>query len=118
MPMHATAIGKALLAWAPDDVQDDVLAQRLRRCSPRTIVNRDVLRTQLAEVVERGVAFEYEESAVGITCVAAVVLGPGEEPVAGISVTGPISRFHPARHADAVRAAAAGVAATFARRRR
>src|SRR3954451_11599922 len=47
MPMHATAIGKALLAWSPAHVQEEVFAERLRRCSPRTIVNRTVLRRQL-----------------------------------------------------------------------
>lgn len=118
MPMHATAIGKALLAWSPAAVQEEVLAGRLRRCSPRTVVNRTVLRRQLEEIVERGVAFEYEESAVGITCVAAPVLGVDDEPLAGISVTGPVGRFQPARHASAVHAAAAGVAATLARRAR
>jgi DNA-binding IclR family transcriptional regulator len=116
MPLHATAIGKALLAWAPGPVQDEVLAERLRRCSPRTIVNRAVLRQQLHDVVERGVAFEYEESAVGITCVAAPVLGVHDEVLAGISVTGPVGRFQPTRHASAVHAAAAGIAATLARR--
>lgn len=116
MPLHATAIGKALLAWAPEQVQEDVLAARLRRCSPRTVVNRTVLRQQLHEVVERGVAFEYEESAVGITCVAAPVLDVHDDVIAGISVTGPIGRFQPTRHANAVHAAAAGIAATIARR--
>lgn len=116
MPLHATAIGKALLAWAPPEVQDEMLAQRLRRCAPRTIVNRTVLRQQLHEVAERGVAFEYEESAVGITCVAAPVLDVHDQALAGISVTGPVGRFQPDRHAHAVQAAAAGVSATLARR--
>ena len=76
-----------------------------------------MLRRQLDDVVERGVAFEHEESAVGITCVAAPVLGTGDDlALAGISVTGPVGRFQPARHASAVHAAAAGIAATLARR--
>jgi len=116
MPLHATAIGKALLAWAPEQVQEDVLAASLHRCSPRTVVNRNVLRQQLRDVVERGVAFEYEESAVGITCVAAPILDIHDVVVAGISVTGPVGRFQPARHASAVHAAAAGITATMARR--
>lgn len=116
MPLHATAIGKALLAWAPDRLQDEVLSRRLRRCSPRTVVNRAVLRRQLDDVVEQGVAFEYEESAPGITCVAAPVLVTDDEALAGISVTGPVGRFQPARHASAVHAAAAGIGLTLARR--
>jgi DNA-binding IclR family transcriptional regulator len=87
MPLHATAIGKTLLAWAPREVQDEVLAKRLRRCSPRTIVNRVVLRQQLCEVLASGVAFEHEESAIGVACVAAPVLGPQG------SVVGPYPRI-------------------------
>lgn len=74
------------------------------------------LRVAGADIVERGVAFEYEESAVGITCVAAPVLDIHDEVVAGISVTGPVGRFQPTRHASAAHAAAAGIAATMARR--
>jgi hypothetical protein len=33
-----------------------------------------------------------------------------------VSVTGPVHRFHPERHADAVRAAASGIAAMLAHR--
>lgn len=116
MPLHATAIGKALLAWSPEQVREEVLSSRLPRTSARTIVNRKVLRQQLHDIVEHGIAFEHEESAIGITCVAAPVLDELDQAVAGISVTGPVGRFQPARHAQAVQAAAAGIAATLARR--
>ena len=68
-------------------------------------------------MIESGTAYEYEESAPGIVCVAAPVLDVNDRILAAISVTGPISRFAPDRHATAVKAAAAGVAATLARRR-
>lgn len=116
MPLHATAVGKALLAFSPTEVQDEVLSGRLRRCAPRTIVNRAVLRQQLKDVVERGVAFEHEESAVGITCVAAPVFGIDDELLAGISVTGHVSRFNPDRFATAVHATASGISAMVVRR--
>jgi DNA-binding IclR family transcriptional regulator len=66
--------------------------------------------------METGTAFEYEESAVGLVCVAAPVLDPEDQAIAAISVTGPSIRFHPEEHANSVRAAAAGIAATLARR--
>lgn len=116
MPLHATAIGKALLAHAPDDVQRAVLAGPLARHSPRTITAPGILRQQLDAVVESGVAFEYEESAVGLVCVAAPILDRDDRVVAALSVTGPVTRFRPANHAASVHAAAAGVAATLARR--
>ncbi|MDI3388527.1 IclR family transcriptional regulator [Streptomyces sp. B-S-A8] len=116
MPLHATAIGKVLLAHAPAEVREATLRGPLDRKAPRTITNVDVLSRQLADVVTSGVAFEYEESAVGIVCVAAGVFDPSDEVVAAVSVTGPVHRFQPARHAGSVRAAAAGISATLGRR--
>jgi DNA-binding IclR family transcriptional regulator len=116
MPLHATAIGKVLLAHAPAEVRDRVLGAVLPRLAPRTTTNVDVLRAQLGVVLEKAVAFEHEESAVGITCVASPIFNAHDVVVAAVSVTGPVTRFHPANHASAVRAAAAGIAATIARR--
>jgi DNA-binding IclR family transcriptional regulator len=116
MPLHATAIGKALLAHGPEDIRTKVLTQPLGRHSARTITSAEVLARQLEEIVEKGTAFEYEESAVGIVCVAAPILTSEDDVVAAVSVTGPVTRFLPARHAAAVRAAAAGIASTLARR--
>jgi DNA-binding IclR family transcriptional regulator len=61
-------------------------------------------------VVETGVAFEYEESAVGLACVAAPVLDAQDRPVAAISVTGPVTAFRPEACVQFVKAAAAGTA--------
>jgi len=116
MPLYATAIGKALLAYAPDEVRAQVLGGRLARLSPRTITAPGVLQGQLDEVVEKGVAFEFEESAVGIVCVGAPIVDDADAVVAAVSVTGPATRFRPRQHAASVRAAAAGIAATLARR--
>lgn len=116
MPLHCTAIGKALLAYSPPALLADVVAGGLDRRTPRTITAPGRLRQQLERVVETGTAFEYEESAIGIVCAAAPVLDAQDRPVAAISVTGPVTRFHPERHAASVRAAAGGIAATLARR--
>ncbi|WP_217640789.1 IclR family transcriptional regulator [Blastococcus tunisiensis] len=118
MPVHATAIGKALLAWADEDERTTVLSGRLERLTPRTITAPGRLRQQLDSARENGVAFEYEESAVGLVCVASPVLDTNDRPIAAISVTGAVTRFRPADQATLVRAAAAGVAATLARRGR
>ncbi|MGW0664999.1 IclR family transcriptional regulator [Streptodolium elevatio] len=116
MPMHCTAIGKALLAYAGDGLRREVLAGPLPRRTPHTVVAPGKLRRQLDAVVEAGVAFEHEESAVGLACVAAPVLGPDDEPVAAISVAGPSPRFRPEAHVAAVRAAATALGTVLARR--
>jgi len=116
MPMHCTAIGKILLAHADPDLRRAVLTGPLPRRTPRTIVAPGLLRRQLTKALEEGVAFEREESAIGINCVAAPVLTGADQPVAAISLTGPTSRFRPEGHVAAIRAAATAVGTTLARR--
>lgn len=119
MPMHCTAIGKALLAHAEADVREQVLAAPLERRTPRTVVAPGLLRRQLDAVLESGVAYEREESTPGLLCVAAPVLDvDGRTAVAAISLTGPVGRFRPETHANLVRSTAASVADVLARRRR
>lgn len=116
MPLHCTAIGKVLLAHSGTDLLERVVAGGLERRTPHTITAPGLLRRQLDEALRTGVAFEREESTLGLVCVAAAVLDRDDRPVAAISVTGPTPRFQPEQHVGAVRAAAAGAAATLARR--
>ena len=115
LPLHCTAIGKALLAQEAE-LRRELLASPLPRRTPHTIDAPGRLRRQLDQVLETGVAYEHEESALGITCIAAPVLGPDERALAAISITGPTPRFRPETHVTALRAAAAALAATLARR--
>lgn len=117
MPVHCTAIGKVLIAWADDDVRRAVLAGPLERRTAHTIVAPGRLARQLDKATETGFALEHEESAPGIQCVASPVLDADDNPLAAISVTGPVGRFRPEQHVDAVRAAAQGLGAVVARRR-
>ncbi|TQF69191.1 IclR family transcriptional regulator [Rhodococcus spelaei] len=118
IPLHCSAIGKALLANSGPDLQREVLTAPMVRRTPHTVVAPGILRRQLARIVETGVAFEHEESALGIACVAAPVFGHDDELVAAVSVTGPTSRYRPEAQVAAVRAAAAGLGSTIARRER
>ena len=114
-PLHCTAIGKILLAHAPSELVDAYLSGHLQRRTPRTIVAPGLLRQQLEQIRGTGIAYEYEESAVGIVCAAGPVLDLDHGVAAALSVTGPVTRFDPKRHVNAVRAAAAGVQTTLAR---
>lgn len=115
MPTHCTAVGKILLAH-DDDLRRRVLTAPLPRLTPHTIVAPGLLRRQLDVVTAHGVAFEHEESALGLACVACPVFSPSGEVAAAISITGPTSRFRPEAHSDVVRATANAISATLARR--
>ena len=117
MPVHCTAIGKVLLAYAGNAVREQALSVPLARYTPRTIILPGSLRTQLDRIATEGMAYEFEESATGIVCVAAPVRD-GEDVVAAISVTGPSHRFRPDNHAASIRAAAERIGITLARRNR
>jgi DNA-binding IclR family transcriptional regulator len=110
VPAHASALGKAMLAFSPRSVLVGLLASGLRALTPYTIVFPAVLVQDLAATCRTGVAFDREEAMVGATAVAAPILGPGHLVLGALSVTGPTPRFDPVQLARAVRVAAAGIA--------
>ncbi|WP_229403372.1 IclR family transcriptional regulator [Micromonospora okii] len=117
MPLYCTAIGKVLLAHAAPELRRQVLGGPLERRTPHTIVAPGMLERQLGNVLEAGVAFEHEESAPGLLCVAAPVLDTEGRTDLAISVSGPVGRFRPDVHVNAIRAAATGLANQLAGRR-
>jgi DNA-binding IclR family transcriptional regulator len=113
MPVYCTGVGKAMLAFAPRAVLEQVLAAGLARRTPRTVIAPGLLDRELATIREHGVAEEHEESTVGIACVAAPVLDNAGGAVAAISITGWANRLDTARFAPAVRTAALGLSRTL-----
>jgi DNA-binding IclR family transcriptional regulator len=65
LPMHATGVGKVLLAYAPDDVRRRVLAGPLPRFLPRTVTSPAILARQLDRVHADGYATTDEEMTPG-----------------------------------------------------
>lgn len=92
-PAHATAAGKAILAWTDPRLVDATFRGRLVSRTPRTLPTIDALAQELVAVRGRGgVAYDREESAPGIACVAAPLRGSGRA-IAAISLTGPAKRM-------------------------
>lgn len=90
--MHASGIGKALMAQMDADLLAQRLSRGLQAFTPRTLVTPEALMADLAKVRERGFSFDDEERNIGMRCIAAPVFGVTGEAVAGISVSGPTSR--------------------------
>ncbi|WP_066911232.1 IclR family transcriptional regulator [Millisia brevis] len=112
LPMHATGVGKVLLAHAPAEVIEQVLARPLARMTPRTIVRPDILRGQLEAVRADGYAVTTEEMSPG-ACSLAVPVRKGvdaDAPVAAaLGVVVPNLRRDKARLLASLRTAAAGI---------
>ncbi|MFC7401833.1 IclR family transcriptional regulator [Citricoccus sp. GCM10030269] len=86
-PLHATATGMVLLAFAPSAVRDEVLNGRLKRYTDSTITDPEVLRRLLAEVKRTGVAVLHESITTGAFAVGVPVRGPRDRTIAALSVT-------------------------------
>src|SRR3954464_1800245 len=107
LPMHATGVGKVLLAHAPSDVVDRVLAD-LRPVPRYTITAPGILAWQLADVRGRGFATTREEMSLGACWIAVpIVLDAG----VGASVAGVVadSRRERARLVTALTVTAHGI---------
>lgn len=93
-PMHASGIGKALLAELPDrKVRQILQKQGLAGFTAKTIVDSAQLLAELHTTRHRGWALDDEERNLGMRCVAASIYNEHGEAVAGISVSGPTVRI-------------------------
>ncbi|GAA4113079.1 IclR family transcriptional regulator [Nocardioides fonticola] len=110
-PLHATALGKALLAQVPDETLLPLLApSRLEALTPHTITDPTRLHHQVVRIRQRGVAFEHDEWMVGY-CALAVPIGTlADGVVAAISMAGRYGRFDPSRSVHDLQRAAARIA--------
>jgi IclR family acetate operon transcriptional repressor len=92
-PMHASSLGKAMLAA----LTDEAISQRLHRTGmPRftewTIVDPDALLADIATVRKRGWAVDDQEQSEGMRCVGAAVYNEHGEVLGAISASGPAVR--------------------------
>lgn len=91
--VHASALGKAILAWRPNDVDRILAVREMIRLTPNTITDPEQFKQQLSEVRERGYSLDLEELEEGLRCVGAPIRDHGGEVIAAISVAGPRHRF-------------------------
>ena len=101
-PMYATSAGKLFLAWRLEKALGRYLAQPLAPYTPHTITDPKKLRAHLSLVRSQGVAWSEDELVIGITGVAAPILGGEDRPVAAIHMSGPNTRFPPEGGRDKV----------------
>jgi DNA-binding IclR family transcriptional regulator len=95
--LHTTSVGKAILAFQPPDFVEAYLKKPLARLTPHTITDPAALRAELGRVRESGLSYDHYELALGMKCVAAPTREADASVRAGISISGPDSRFTEAR---------------------
>lgn len=91
-PVHATAAGKAHLAFADEELRA-ALPSTLEKLTEKTITERAALLTQLKKMVESGYAVDLGEATEDVRSVAAPVRDYTRAVVAAIAVSAPAYRF-------------------------
>lgn len=95
-PLHSTGIGKLLLLNYDSAALDGfIMARGLQQLTCNTITTKEALLTELDSVRNLGYAFDNEECELGAKCIAAPIHDYSGKVIAGISISGPISRMNP-----------------------
>lgn len=110
-PLHASGIGKVLLAYFDAFRLNRFAASGLDSFTAHTLADLVDLQVDLEQIRTRGYSVDDQERNIGMRCIAAPIRNALGEVIAGISVSGPTSRIEP----DAVPKLAAAVITAAAR---
>jgi len=109
LPLHSTAVGLVLLAFAPSGLQEEFLAQPMYREPDHAPIPPEVMRRTLAEVRRERLAIYRRQEQVVIVAVAAPIFGPDDSVVAALGVLQPERVAQPRRLGLAVQTTAQGI---------
>lgn len=93
-PMHASGIGKALLAEMTGSEVHEILSKHGQPAfTPQTLISPESLSADLDVVLTNGWAIDNEERYLGMRCIAAAVHNEQGQAIAGLSISAPTARF-------------------------
>lgn len=113
LPLHATGVGKVLLAWADPQVREQCLAE-LRLMTRYTIRERGRMLRDLANVRRSGYARTVEEMTLGTWSVAVPVFDPDGELTASLGLVTRTVRRELEKYVPALHVAAAAISRALA----
>ena len=91
-PLHSTANGKALLACLPADRRRQLLSRPLSQDTGATITDAANLEDEIRQVLQTGIAYDFEEHTAGICAVGTAMLDAFDRPLA-LSIPVPKTRY-------------------------
>jgi len=95
MRVHATSVGKALVAYVPQERLEKILSERaMERRTPKTITTPPRLFKELEKVRAQGYAVDDEENNLGARCLGAPVFNQRGEIEASIGLSGTINQVN------------------------
>jgi DNA-binding IclR family transcriptional regulator len=94
-PVYCTSMGKAMLAFQPEETIDNIVAKiRFTRFTRKTLCSREKLLEYLKTVRRRGYAIDDEEIELGVRCIGAPIFNEDHWAIAAVSVSGLTSRIN------------------------
>lgn len=92
--LHTSALGKSILANMTPEAREAVIKRHgLPKETENTVTDEEELGEELREIQETGVAYDGEERAEGIRCIAAPVIDKDGTLLGAVSVSGPSTRL-------------------------
>ena len=93
-PMHCTSVGKAILAYLPEEKVKEILSEKgMPAHTEYTYTNEEDLFQDLQRIRQYGYALDLEENEYGITCVAIPLFDYNNHVCAAVSVSGSTIRM-------------------------
>lgn len=98
VPLHCSAVGKAILSAVSDKALSKILHRRgMPRLTVKTIISPAALRADLARAREAGHVIDDEEHAVGLRCIGAPIFDETGDVIGAVSASGPLARIDDGR---------------------
>ena len=93
LPAFGTASGKAILAFLPEEILEQMLDRGVPQYTQRTLTSSAIFLDDMQRTRERGYAISEQEFEDGINAIAAPIFNSKHQPIASISVAGPAYRL-------------------------
>lgn len=98
VPPHSSSMGKVLLAWMGPSMRDRILEGcSFTKFTDKTIGSREEFLKELEKVRREGIAYDFQESINGLSCVAGPVFNNKNECMAAVSLSGNATKIESRR---------------------
>ena len=114
LPVDASALGKAILAYAPRELVNDLVAEGLPKLTGRTLAAK-ALRAELEDVRDTGIGRERDEAVLGESSLAGAIFDRSGAAVGAIGVVGETDAIMPRGPSKGLRAAVVDAARGISR---